>query len=80
VQGGRPRVSVLFVTTGEARLQGLMATLQSMEKPNRASHGGKGMFWFLNERDCVLAAPASIAAPVWRGVGRAPASPFGSRA
>jgi hypothetical protein len=47
--GGRVRVNVLFVTTGEGRMLHLMDSLSRMPKPNRASHGGKGTFRF-----CVL--------------------------
>jgi hypothetical protein len=74
--GGRPRVSVLFLTTGEKRVQGLLSTLQSMHKPNRARHGGKGLFWFLDERNCSVGQPALINAPVWQGLNRVDASPF----
>jgi hypothetical protein len=75
-QGGRPRVGVLFVTTSEKRLQGLMSTLQAMAKPNRANHGGKGLFWFLDGRHCMVEAPTLINSAVWQGLGRTAASPF----
>src|SRR5438093_6834354 len=45
-RGGRPRVNVLFVTTGERRMRNMMQTLRRMQRPNRADHGGKGLFWF----------------------------------
>jgi hypothetical protein len=40
------RVNVLSVTTGHQRMLNMMETLRMMPKPNRADHGGKGLFWF----------------------------------
>ena len=65
-RNGRPRVSMLFVTTGERRLLNLMETLRQMRKPNRATHGGKELFLFSSAADIRLEDPTSIAGPIWR--------------
>lgn len=60
------RVNVLFVTTGHQRLANMMATLRQMRKPNRADHGGKGIFWFAVDETFLLEEPLSILRPSWR--------------
>jgi hypothetical protein len=50
-RGGRARVNVLFVTTGEQRRENMIETLRRMPKPNRAVHGGKGVFKLVSESD-----------------------------
>lgn len=50
----RPRVNVLFVTTGQRRQKNLEDSLRRMPTPNRAPHAGRGVFRF-----------AAVAAP-WR--------------
>ncbi len=60
------RVAVLFVTTGQKRLENMMATLAAFEAPNRA--GRPGWFQFCLETDYSLAAPASVLEPIWRNV------------
>jgi hypothetical protein len=64
VRGGRTRVSVLFVTTGNARAQHMVDTLKRMPKPNRAAHGGKGVFRFCQERDLQFDDPTRIFAAI----------------
>lgn len=44
---GRPRITVLFVTLGEKRAENLQAILARLPRPNRPSHGGKGVFRFI---------------------------------
>jgi len=58
--GGRPHVNVVFVTTGERRLQTMTASLDRMAKPNRATHGGKRIFTFACEADFNAASPSSL--------------------
>jgi hypothetical protein len=60
------RVNVLFVTTGERRLFNMMETLRRLEKPNRARHGGKGLFWFCLADDYALDCPETILGSIWR--------------
>lgn len=60
------RLAVLFITTGERRMQNMMETLRKMKKPNRASHGGKGIFWFCLDSEYDLERPESILKPIWR--------------
>ncbi len=60
------RVNVLFVTTGWQRMLNILITLRGMAKPNRADHGGKGLFWFCLENDYWLHEPASLLRPIWR--------------
>jgi len=62
------RVNVLFVTTGQQRLLNMMEALRLMPKPNRAAHGGKGLFWFSLEIDYELRQPLSLLRPIWRTV------------
>jgi hypothetical protein len=64
-RGGRPRVNVLFVTTGETRMRNMMEALRGMPKPNRAGHGGKGVFLFVSEADYAISAPSSLLKPIW---------------
>jgi hypothetical protein len=64
--GGRARVNVLFVTTGQRRMLNLMETLRQMPKPNRAEHGGKGLFWFCVAGEYSLGEPTSLLGPIWR--------------
>ncbi len=52
------RVNVLFVTTGHSRL---INALRRMPKPNRATHGGKGIFWFALETAYALSEPSELA-------------------
>jgi len=59
------RVNVLFVTSGHQRMLNMMNTLQSMPKPNRADHGGRGIFWFGLDDDYNLTAPSSLLGPIW---------------
>ena len=61
-RGGRARVNVLFVTTGERRLQNLVETLRRMPKPNRAMHGGKGVFRLLSEGEYSIVSPSLLLA------------------
>ena len=60
------RVNVLFVTTGACRLRNMIDTLSRWHKPNRATHGGKGLFWFCFADDYRLEDPRSILGPIWR--------------
>lgn len=62
------RVAVLFVTTGQRRMENMMATLARMEKPNNPPYGGKGWFRFCLEKDYELMSPASLLAPIWQTV------------
>src|SRR5437867_560235 len=48
------RVNILFVTTGHKRMLNMMETLRQMPKPNRATHGGKGVFLFALATDYSL--------------------------
>jgi hypothetical protein len=64
------RVNVLFVTTGRQRMFEMMKTLQSMPKPNRADHGGRGLFRFSLEDECALNDPTSILRGSWRDARR----------
>lgn len=59
--GGRARVNVLFVTTGEVRMGNMIKTLRQMPKPNRAEHGGKGCFRFCVQDDVTVQDPSRIA-------------------
>ncbi len=61
----RPRVTVLFVTTGERRRLNVMQTLRLMPKPNRANHGGKGVFRFLLEDGFRIDNPTALWRAVW---------------
>jgi hypothetical protein len=61
----RPRVTVLFVTTGERRRLNVMETLRLMPKPNRANHGGKGVFRFLLEDGFRIDNPTALWRAVW---------------
>jgi hypothetical protein len=63
------RVNVLIVTTGQQRMLNLIRTLQLMPKPNRAAHGGKGLFRFCLESDFWVTNPASVLRPIWRTAG-----------
>jgi hypothetical protein len=60
VAGGRPRVHVLFVTTGEKRRLSLINLLQRFPKPNRSTHGGKGVFSFLLEAEYTIDDPGGL--------------------
>jgi hypothetical protein len=60
------RVNVLFVTTGYQRMLNMMETLTELQKPNRADHGGKGLFWFCRDKDYLIDDPPRILGPVWR--------------
>jgi hypothetical protein len=62
------RVNVLFVTTDRQRMLNMMKTLRLMLKPNRADHGGKGLFWFCVQDDYLVEEPSSILCPVWSSV------------
>ncbi len=66
--GGRPRVNVLFVTTGEKRMQALIETLRRMPKPNRAEHGGKGLFRFCCDVSYDVDKDGSVLGKIWRSV------------
>ncbi len=46
-RGHRARVQVLFVTTSERRRLNITETLALLSKPNRPSHGGRGIYRFL---------------------------------
>ncbi len=46
-RGDGARVQVLFVTTGERRKSNMTETLAHFPKPNRPSHGGRGIYRFL---------------------------------
>lgn len=67
-RGDHPRVNVIFVTTGQRRMDNLMATLQRVPKPNRAEHGGKGLFWFGLDSDVSPTDPALFLGPCWLSV------------
>jgi hypothetical protein len=58
--GGSARVNVLFVTTGDRRMENMIESLRRMPKPNRAEHGGKGWFRFFVERDVRLEDPSRV--------------------
>lgn len=62
------RVAVLFVTTGQKRMENMMDTLARMEKPNNPSFGGKGWFRFCREDEYALTSPVSLLAPIWQTV------------
>jgi hypothetical protein len=62
----RRRVNVLFVTTSERRLLGLLATLRAMPKPKLRDHGGKGSFLCCSELEYTIAHPTGILGSVWR--------------
>lgn len=64
-RGGRPRVSVLFVTTGAQRMRHMMEALRKMPRPNRATHGGKGIFRFSCEAPYQINRPRPNAGPIW---------------
>ena len=59
------RVGVLFLTTGDQRRTNMLNTLVKMQKPNRAQHGGKGLFWFACHLDFSLPRPLSIWDRFW---------------
>jgi hypothetical protein len=59
---GRARVHVLFVTTGARRMLNMIEALRRMPKPNRAVHGGKGVFRFLSESENSTATPSRFLA------------------
>jgi hypothetical protein len=63
--GVRARVSVLFLTDGEERMENLVATLRRMPKPNRAEHGGKGTFWFYPDRRLSIEQPVGLLHARW---------------
>ena len=44
----------------------MMETLRQMPKPNRADHGGKGVFRFCLDSDYALDDPASSLRSSWR--------------
>ncbi len=67
-QRARPRVNVLFLTTGMSRMLNIMETLKDMPKPTRAVHGGKGAFRFCVEQDISIEDPYWISKPTWRTV------------
>lgn len=67
---GSRRVNVLFVTTGHQRMLNMMETLRRLPKPNRASHGGKGLFLFCLESDYTVAKPPLLLGTIWRNVNR----------
>ena len=64
--GGRPRISVLFVTTGQRRMAGLLNLFRRVRRPNRASHGGRGLYWVALEPNYSVGNPESILGRIWR--------------
>jgi hypothetical protein len=64
--GARSRMNVLFVTTGEKRLEHLVETLRGLRKPNRSAHGGWGSLWFCLGEDYSLMKPSLILDNIWR--------------
>jgi hypothetical protein len=62
------RVNVLFVTTGNRRMLNMMETLRRMPKPNRANHGGKGVFRFACAVECRIDSPRFILARIWQSI------------
>jgi hypothetical protein len=66
--GGRPNVKVLFVTTGRARMHAMIETLRRMPKPNRAEHGGKGLYRFCCEVSYDLDKGGSVLGAIWSSV------------
>lgn len=66
--GGRPSVNVLFVTTGRGRMEAMIETLRRMPKPNRAEHGGKGLFRFCCEVSYSLDEGGSVLGGIWSSV------------
>ncbi len=60
------RVNVLFVTTGEARLENLANTFRKWKAPRRSGHAGSHLFWLLCDRELIVEDPTSILGPVWR--------------
>ena len=66
--GGPPRTTVLFVTTGEQRMENMIQSLRAMPKPNRSSQGGKGLFWFGCHHWYSLDQPDRILNASWRTV------------
>lgn len=66
--GGRPQVNVLFVTTGHRRMQAMIETLRRMPKPNRAKHGGKGLFRFGCEASYNFDEGGSVLGNMWSSV------------
>ena len=67
-RGGRPQVNVLFVTTGQRRMEAMIETLRRMQKPNRAEHGGKGLFRFCCELSYNLDEGGSVLGKIWSSV------------
>ena len=59
-------VAVLFVTTGDRRVANMSDALHAMAKPNRADHGGKGLFLFARQDEYAVESPASILALIRR--------------
>ena len=60
IEGRRLRVNILFLTISERRMQNMIGTLQAMPKPNRATHGGKGIFLFCLDEDVSISHPRGM--------------------
>lgn len=67
-RGDPRRTIVLFVTTGEQRMENMVESLQRMSKPNRARQGGKGQFWFGCHHWYSLEQPTGLLNADWRTV------------
>ena len=61
-------MNVLFITTGDRRMLNMIETLRRTPKLNKATHGGRGLFWFASEVSYDRQEPASLAAATWRSV------------
>jgi hypothetical protein len=59
-RGGHLRVNVVFLTAAEERRKNLNELLREMPKPNRATHGGRGVFDFVFEGDYLNGLPGSV--------------------
>ena len=64
------RTNVLFLTTTPARVENMLLTLRRLRKPNRASHGGRGVFWFCDTTDLLCSPDYSVLEMKWRTASR----------
>lgn len=66
----RRRTNVLFLTTTPTRVENMLLTLRRLPKPNRASHGGRGVFWFCDSPDLLCSSDHSVLEMKWRTASR----------
>jgi hypothetical protein len=57
---------VLFLANGVSRMRRLMNTLHSMPRPNRAAHGGKGIFLFGSDACLSRGTPNQVLGSGWQ--------------